>query len=608
MAAFDRFGKQWATGGGLDNPSDAEADAGFIFLGPEPPTVEQFNSLFKWNDEKDNWLYGQIADVIRHDGTPPVENDLTQLLVAINELISLAVAGGTAQFVKKTGDNMSGFLTLHSNPQQAMHAATKQYVDILIGNYVARGGDSMTGFLTLHAEPQQPMHAATKAYADRYAVDQNLFVRKSGDTMTGRLRTTEMEVFSPNGMWGGGGNITWGANINYRWGLVVDGDGNLLLGVCDNGNWGWQATFARGTTYIHGTQIVENGQNVSGWQNVYGSQYVSGAITTSDVHGSGSLNAPYIRAFSTTAQWGKNGGQIAVGAHAGYCWVLGTDEAGTLYIGNIQGDTWIGAPITITSGQVLTNVQLYAQQEINGPYIHSRTSMYAVDDISCGRNITANVNLSGGAGVIAGYNGFYSQDAGVNVGGEIRTRSSYWGTGIYINGRYNGGDMELVGMISGDPLIARSDLRVILDVLCERQGYKAGGGAWAAISDERVKQNVTVYERGLSDVLLLEPKEYSYTEESGYDTSIRYVGLISQEVQPIIPEMVYVNTTIGKRNEYPEPNYPDGFPEEMKVVMEPKPSSDIPDLLCMDTSALPFMLVNAIKELAARVTTLEAAP
>lgn len=71
--------------------------------------------------------------------------------------------------VDKRGDSMSGRLTLSADPVNALHAATKQYVDTAItrvDNRVAKAGDTMSGYLNLHANPTQPMHAATKDYVD----------------------------------------------------------------------------------------------------------------------------------------------------------------------------------------------------------------------------------------------------------------------------------------------------------------------------------------------------------------------------------------------------------------------------------------------------------
>lgn len=173
----------------------------------------------------------------------------------LNSLIATVDAVGPqiAGKVDRTGDSMTGFLTLHANPSAGTHASTKSYVDTSISNAIAssggpavgvvrvvteytvgiggettfavpggffevtdvdvfvngvrlpvttydatslvdvvlttgaveddvvsivthkpiaenavvrKDGDVMTGFLTLHADPSAEMHAATKQYAD----------------------------------------------------------------------------------------------------------------------------------------------------------------------------------------------------------------------------------------------------------------------------------------------------------------------------------------------------------------------------------------------------------------------------------------------------------
>jgi hypothetical protein len=86
---------------------------------------------------------------------------------------------GSPTFVKKSGDTMTGLLTLSGAPTTGLHAATKNYVDGLVApratwDYVnqqdalrvAKSGDTLSGFLTLHADPTSAMHAATKQYVD----------------------------------------------------------------------------------------------------------------------------------------------------------------------------------------------------------------------------------------------------------------------------------------------------------------------------------------------------------------------------------------------------------------------------------------------------------
>ena len=61
-------------------------------------------------------------------------------------------------------------------PENDNDAATKKYVDDADALKVAKAGDTMTGFLSLHADPTQPSHAATKSYVD--AVAEGLHVHK----------------------------------------------------------------------------------------------------------------------------------------------------------------------------------------------------------------------------------------------------------------------------------------------------------------------------------------------------------------------------------------------------------------------------------------------
>jgi hypothetical protein len=62
-----------------------------------------------------------------------------------------------------SGGILSGYLTLHQDPVNNYHAATKLYVDSL---YVAKAGSTMTGLLVLAGGPTVDLHAATKKYVD----------------------------------------------------------------------------------------------------------------------------------------------------------------------------------------------------------------------------------------------------------------------------------------------------------------------------------------------------------------------------------------------------------------------------------------------------------
>ena len=145
-------------------------------------------------------------------------------------------------------------------------------------------------------------------------------------------------------------------------------------------------------------------------------------------------------------------------------------------------------------------------------------------------------------------------------------------------------------------------------------GLSAGGGPWTAFSDARIKTVESDYTQGLEQVCTLQPVNYTYNGndseappsnhldpmKAAEDKSVpsvpypnsphykvaqdqtRFVGLIAQEVEAVFPEMV------GQQS---------GHIDGVAVT----------DLRTMNTGPLIFALVNAVKELKARVEQLEAA-
>jgi hypothetical protein len=104
---FSRFNKVWASKGLLDDPTDAQAEAGWAYIGQAPPTVEQFNATHQWWDYKDNWLYNQIAAVINSVGGPPNETDVNQLLNAIRSQQRKRLTVPITIYVNSTSGNDS---------------------------------------------------------------------------------------------------------------------------------------------------------------------------------------------------------------------------------------------------------------------------------------------------------------------------------------------------------------------------------------------------------------------------------------------------------------------------------------------------------------------
>ncbi len=67
--------------------------------------------------------------------------------------------------------------------------------------------------------------------------------------------------------------------------------------------------------------------------------------------------------------------------------------------------------------------------------------------------------------------------------------------------------------------------------------FDAAGNV-TSVSDERKKNIVGSYKRGLTEVLQLKPIEYHWREDSGLSPHELNVGFSAQQVQPIIPEAI----------------------------------------------------------------------
>lgn len=70
-----------------------------------------------------------VSDLV--GGAPALLDTLNELAAAIadDEAFSATVTTAIGEKVAKAGDTMTGFLTLHANPENNLHAANKQYVD-----------------------------------------------------------------------------------------------------------------------------------------------------------------------------------------------------------------------------------------------------------------------------------------------------------------------------------------------------------------------------------------------------------------------------------------------------------------------------------------------
>lgn len=116
-------------------------------------------------------------------------------------------------------------------------------------------------------------------------------------------------------------------------------------------------------------------------------------------------------------------------------------------------------------------------------------------------------------------------------------------------------------------------------------GFKDSGGSWSVLSDARTKYKTDApFTEGLEVLLQLQPVRFKYNGQYGTTKDRAGVGFRAEPLLEIAPEMV--STIKAKKTQK------DSEPEE--------------DIFSVNVSQLDFIMLNAIKELHARVSTLEA--
>jgi hypothetical protein len=219
-----------------------------------------------------------------------------------------------------------------------------------------------------------------------------------------------------------------------------------------------------------------------------------------------------------------------------------TLSTGAVLVGN--GSSAVSSISPSTSGNVLTS---------NGSSWSSSALPTASSSVSG--------IVSTGTQTFAGSKTFSTGVTSAN-GYNFTTNSSLFWTGAEAQIRIAGNMRLFVGASS-----AGFDLSDV---------QKVGGGTFNSYSDSRYKQDISAYGKGLAEIKQVEPKNYRYTAEfmkSG-SPSQAFVGVIAQELEGT----AFANCVKTDANGY-------------KIV---------------DTSELTFALINAVKELSAKIDQLEA--
>ncbi len=250
--------------------------------------------------------------------------------------------------------------------------------------------------------------------------------------------------------------------------------------------------------------------------------------------------------------------------------------------------------------------------------INQTTSNAQVDIKSSGNDdSSAGLKVANSSGAI----GLYVRDDGrVGIGRDNPTRTFHVeGSGQMFDGYFSRNAASgaiisligtntfgLVGTNTNHPLVFRTnDVEAIRILTNNNVGIgitnpstqleitgvatKPGGGSWTAPSDKRLKKNIKKYSEGLETLIKFNPVSYQYNGKGGIkDTETVHIGLIAQEAQEVASYMV---SDIGRTT---------------VVKSGDKDIESSQNYLAVDPSAIPYMLINSVKEQQAQLDAKEA--
>jgi hypothetical protein len=374
-------------------------------------------------------------------------------------------------------------------------------------------------------------------------------VAKAGDTMTGNLRLPGGVFSSPS--------LTFNSTTTGLSGsgssLTLSAGGSEKIGIAAT-----ETTFSTRIALIAGTSssaAIHFGSNITGFYG--GASSISATVS--------SANKLTLSATALT---------MAVPI------VLPAGATGAASLNMPHG----AAPTTPVNGDLWTTTAgLFGR--INGAtqqYLPSATAASTYLPLA-GGTLTGNLTVGSATQITFTVGSDYLTIKAPTAGGTVLLGGTSAVYNYYINTNHSFQNLSAVPTMTLD---GTGNLTI-----ADSTATKPGGGSWVAPSDIRIKREITEYKSGLAEVLALQPITYGYNGKGGLpDDGRSYVGLDAADTEPVMPELV----------------------GSMMVVLDPRPKigeTEPPDteIKTIDASALVYALVNAVKELSARIAALEAA-
>ena len=111
---------------------------------------------------------------------------------------------------------------------------------------------------------------------------------------------------------------------------------------------------------------------------------------------------------------------------------------------------------------------------------------------------------------------------------------------------------------------------------------KPSTNTWTISSDIRIKENINPYTKGLETILKINPVTYDYNGKAGFEKIKNNIGIIAQDVLDILPESI----------------------STYKVKLDDNDNEES-ELYNFNSHALTYVLINAIQEQQATITSLQ---
>ena len=511
-----------------------------------------------------------------------------------------------------------GDVTLFRDPTAAMHATTKQYVDakflpIAGGNYVAKTGDMMSGNLgittAVGVNAALTLDAASGSYrliqsgtrgSTRWQVQMGNSVAESGtavgsDFLIARFDNAGNYLGAPFQINRASGAVsiaqsltvagdTWANNLYIQgaYGIYYTGPSGIQPAWI---GFGWNGSFP--TLYVNGgyqyqlasTDWVGTNFATMSWTNTYfkpASEYTPNQVV--DYNSNPSFFNPYVRGSLGIQYSNFSSTWIAFGWNGRVqCWL----DGGNAYV------------------ELRTTADYIPNQSVdNGSYPRFGSLMLSGQTIYLADNQAYYFNRTTDGWwqwVANGTPILQIHESGVAyIKGGLRIKSStYFSTDILGDGFsiWGDGGGRVIQFTTDNWKLLWNPNFYFFDNNGHAMFGSEGGefGSWGNMhayyfqSDERLKNNIEPYTRGLKEIRKLRPITFTYTGKgtTELDNGSTRTGLSAQATQLVMPEIVF---------EMPEPAHDPTRP--------PYPNFTIPGQLSMDTQPLLYTVINAIKELA----------